>query len=152
MKVLFIVVMFALSLHAEDLESYLTVGMVSHHFGSNEAGDTYNEDHKAIGAEFVLKQRYTLAYLHFDNSRDKTTDILALGYRYPVWGPFGIYVVAGYQQGYCFEGLKSVECTEGKDNNGFAAIPMLYYRHEYFTLDLISQGTMVGLKLNLKIF
>lgn len=152
MKSILFLSFFASSLLSYDLESYLTLGMVSHHFGSDEAGETYNEDHKAIGAELIWDQRYTLAYLHFDNSRDKTTDILALGYRYPLWGPFGVYLVAGYQQGYCFEGLKSVECTEGKDNNGFAAIPMLYYRHEHFIIDLISQGTMVGLKLNLKLF
>ncbi len=31
-------------------------------------------------------------------------------------------------------------------------MPMLYYRHKYFILDLITQGDMVALKFNLKIY
>ncbi|MDP2078597.1 MAG: hypothetical protein Q8J85_11175, partial [Sulfuricurvum sp.] len=104
------------------------------------------------GVELTLDQKYTMAYLHFVNSRDKVTDIGTIGYRYDLYGSFGFYAVVGYQKGYCFEGLKSVECRESKDNSGFAFMPMLYYKHDYFTLDLITQGTMVALKLNIKLF
>lgn len=40
----------------------------------------------------------------------------------------------------------------GKNNLGFAFIPTLYCRHDYFTLDLIAQQSMIALKLNLKLF
>lgn len=137
---------------AAEIDGYITVGIVSHHFSSN-GDEPFNENHKAYGAELVLDQHYTLAYFHMINSRDKETNIGAIGYRYDLYGPFGIYGVVGYQKGYCFEGFQvSVECTEGKDNSGFAVMPMLYYRHDYFTLDLISQGSMIALKLNLKLF
>ncbi|MFA6188897.1 MAG: hypothetical protein WC680_06425 [Sulfuricurvum sp.] len=144
--------MFVLTVNAAEIDGYATVGILSHHFNSN--GDKpFNENHKAYGAELVLDQRYTLAYLHMVNSRDKVTDIGAIGYRYDLYGPFGIYGVVGYQKGYCLEGFQSsVECTEGKDNSGIAVMPMLYYRHDYFTLDLMTQGSMIALKLNLKLF
>ena len=149
---LLLIVLFASSLTATDMDGYLTVGILSHHFSTDEQGDPFNDDHKALGAELVWDQRYTLAYLHFDNSRDKSTNIYALGYRYDVYGPFGLYAVAGYQNGYCFDGLKSVECTEGKDDSGFTFLPMLYYKHDCFILDLIAQHDMIALKLNLKLF
>lgn len=149
---LLIIVLFASSLAATDMDGYLTVGMASHHFSTDEQGDEFNDKHEAVGAELVIDQRYTLAYLHFDNSRNRSTNIYALGYRYDVYGPFGIYAVVGYQNGYCFDGLKSVECTEGKDDSGFTLLPMLYYKHDYFILDLIAQQNMVALKLNLKLF
>ncbi|MBN2870403.1 MAG: hypothetical protein JXK04_05555 [Campylobacterales bacterium] len=139
-------------LSGNEVEGYATVGMVSHHFGSYEEGRDYNGNHHAYGAEFLYDKRYALAYLHFDNSRFKTTDIVAAGYRYDLYGPFGVSLFAGYQRGYCFEGLQSVECTDGKDNSGFAVMPTLYYRHQYFIVDLITQGTMVGLKLNIKLY
>ena len=138
-------------LGAHEVEGYVSAGMVSHHFGSYQEGD-YNENHDAYGAELLYDKRYALAYLHFDNSRNRTTDILAAGYRYDLYGPFGVTLVAGYQHGYCFDGIKSVECTEGKDNDGFAFLPMLHYRHKYFMVDLMSQGTMVALKLNIKLY
>lgn len=147
-----IIMLWTASLHAADIDGYLTVGMVSHHFSTDEQGDAFNENHKALGAELVYDEHYTLAYLHFDNSRDRSTNIYAIGYRYDIYGPIGIYGVVGYQNGYCFDGLKSVECTEGKDDSGLAFMPMLYYRHEYFTLDLIAQYNMIALKLNLKLF
>lgn len=152
MKLFLLFLLLVLQLNADKLDGYATVGMVSHHFGSYENGRDYNENHDAYGAELVWDKRYTLAYLHFDNSRNKTTDIVALGYRYDVYGPFGVTLIAGYQRGYCFDGLQSVECTEGKDNDGFAFMPMLYYRHKYFVIDVITQGTMLGLKFNLKLF
>lgn len=151
MRFFFISFLFALCIFAEEINGYATVGMVSTHFNTNN-GEPYNEDHKAYGAELILDQKYTLAYLHFVNSRDKVTDIGAIGYRYDLYGPFGFYAVVGYQKGYCFKGLKSIECSEGKDNSGFAFMPMLYYKHDYFTLDLITQGSMVALKLNIKLF
>lgn len=139
-------------LNAETIDGYLSVGILSHHFSTDEQGNAFNDNHNALGAELVLDQRYTLAYLHFDNSRDRSTNIYALGYRYNFYGPFGIYAVAGYQNGYCFNGFKSVECTEGKDDSGFTFLPMLYYKHDYFILDLIAQQDMIALKLNLKFF
>lgn len=151
MRFFSILFLFSLYLCAQEINGYATVGMVSTHFKNNDRGP-YNEDHKAYGAELTLDQKYTMAYLHFVNSRDKVTDIGTIGYRYDLYGPFGFYAVVGYQKGYCFEGLKSVECSEGKDNSGFAFMPMLYYKHDYFTLDLITQGTMVALKLNIKLF
>lgn len=151
MRFFSILFLFSLYLCAQEINGYATVGIVSTHFKNNDGGP-YNEDHKAYGAELTLDQKYTMAYLHFVNSRDKVTDIGTIGYRYDLYGPFGFYAVVGYQKGYCFEGLKSVECSEGKDNSGFAFMPMLYYKHDYFTLDLITQGTMVALKLNIKLF
>ncbi len=153
MKTLLFVLIFAvMPLWADKIEGYATLGMVSHHFSTDESGHRYNENHDAYGAELVYDRSLTLAYLHFINSRDKTTDIVAAGYRYELYNGFGIYGVVGYQNGYCFDGLRSVECTPGKDDSGFAFMPMLYYRHDYFTLDLITQGSMVALKLNLKLF
>ncbi len=152
MKTFILSILFTTLLPAAPIEGYATVGMVSHHFGTDESGDAYNGHHDAYGAELVYDRRYTLAYLHFVNSRDKNTDIVAAGYRYEMYKGFGIYGVVGYQKGYCFDGLKSVECKEGRDNDGIAFMPMLYYRHDYFTLDFITQGTMIALKLNLKLF
>jgi hypothetical protein len=140
------------SLWGKEISLYATLGMVSHHFGEDERGEHYNENHRALGAEALLDERYTLAYLHFTNSRDKSTNIAALGYRYDLYGPFGVYGVIGYQNGYCFEGLKSVECTEGKANEGIAFLPMLYYRHPYFIVDFMTQGSMIAFKFNLKLF
>jgi hypothetical protein len=152
MRMLFILSLIVPHLFALQTEGYATVGMVSHHFSKNDDGESYNQKHDAYGAEAVFDGRYTLGYLHFINSRDKETDIYAAGYRYDVYGPFGVSIVAGYQKGYCFDGLRSVECTEGMDNSGFAFMPMLYYRNPYFILDVITQGSMVGLKLNIKLF
>ncbi len=116
MKLLFSILLFFSTLSAKDMDVYATLGLVSHHFDTDEHGNKYNESHNAYGAEAIYDQRYTLAYLHFTNSRNKTTDIAAIGYRYDIIDSFGIYGVFGYQHGYCFNGLKSVECTKGKDN------------------------------------
>lgn len=152
MKFFFGLIVLMVQLSGKEIDGYATIAMLSHHFSTDEQGDPYNNKHKALGAELVIDQRYTLAYLHFDNSRDRSTNIYALGYRYSLYGPFGVYAVVGYQNGYCFDGLKSVECTEGKDDSGFAFLPMLYYKHDLFTLDLMTQGSMIALKLNLKLF
>lgn len=135
-----------------EIDTYATVGIVSHHFSQREDGRSFNQEHDAYGAEVVFDGRYSVAYLHFVNSRDKTTDIGAVGYRWPLYGVFGFYGVVGYQKGYCFDGLRSVECTAGKEDSGLAFLPMLYYRHDRFTLDLIGMHDMIGLKLNLKLF
>ena len=140
------------SLYAEEITLYATLGMVSHHFEEDENDRRYNENHRALGAEALWDHRYTLAYLHFTNSRNKSTEITAVGYRHDLYGRFGVYGVVGYQKGYCFEGFKSVECTEGKDNDGIAFLPMVYYRHPYFMIDFMTQGSMVAFKLNLKLF
>ena len=152
MKLFFSILLFLSTLSAKDIDLYATLGLVSHHFDTDEYGNKYNEHHNAYGVEAIYDQRYTLAYLHFTNSRNNTTDIAAIGYRYDIIDSFGIYGVVGYQHGYCFEGIESVECSEGKDNAGIAFMPMLYYRHKYFILDLITQGDMIALKFNLKFY
>lgn len=153
MRFFFILLISALCAFAEEISGYVTVGILSHHFNKDENGNTFNNNHQAYGAEVSYDNRYSAAYLHLKNSRYKDTDIAAIGYRYDLYGPFGIYGVVGYQKGYCLEGFQSsVECTERKDNSGIAIMPMLYYRHDCFTLDLMAQGSMVALKLNLKLF
>lgn len=152
MKWLLILLLYITLSLSKDIDLYATLGIVSHHFNTDENNQKYNENHHAYGVEAIYDQRYTLAYLHFTNSRDLTTDIAAIGYRYDVYRNFGLYGVVGYQKGYCFDGFKSVECTEGKDNDGLAFMPMFYYRHRYFILDLITQGSMVALKFNLKLY
>lgn len=152
MKFFLTLFLFISCMNAKEVELYATLALVSHHFDTDEHGNPYNEDHNAFGAEAVLDQRYTLAYLHFINSRNKTTDITAIGYRYDIIDSFGIYGVVGYQRGYCFDGLRSVECTEGKDNTSIAFMPMLYYRNKYFILDVIPQRNMIALKFNLKLY
>ena len=137
---------------AEDINLYATIGIVSHHFSTDEHDRAFNSNHQAYGAEITYDHRYTAAYLHFNNSRYKSTDIGAIGYRYDTYGPFGFYPIVGFQRGYCFDGLKSVECTEGKDNSGIHFVPMVYYRHNYFIVDLIAQQNMVALKLNVKLY
>jgi len=152
MKRFFSILLLISSLSAKDIDLYATLGILSHHFDTDGYGNKYNENHNAYGIEAIYDQRYTLAYLHFTNSRNNTTDIAAIGYRYDIVDSFGIYGVVGYQHGYCFDKLKSIECSEGKDNAGIAFIPMLYYRHKYFILDFMTQGDMVALKLNLKLY
>lgn len=152
MKFFLGLIILLLRLEGEELESYLSVGIVSHHFSTDERGNAFNDDHHAYGAEIDWEKRYMVAYLHLLNSREKATDIYALGYRYDLYAPFGVAGVVGYQRGYCFDGLKSVECTEGNHNSGLAFIPMLYYRHDYFTLDLVTEGRMIALKLNIRLF
>ncbi len=152
MKQLWMIVIFLASLQAGEMQLYGTVGILSHHFDTDEEGNDFNEKHHAYGVEALFDQRYALSYLHFTNSRNKTTDIAAVGYRYDLYGSFGLYGVIGYQNGYCFEGLKSVECRAGKDNDGVTVLPLLYYRDKYFILDLIAQKDMVALKLNLKLY
>ncbi len=93
MRFFSILFLFALYLYAEKINGYATVGMISTHFKTND-GEPYNEEHKAYGAELTLDQKYTLAYLHFINSRNKTTDIGAVGYRYDVIGPLGISAIS----------------------------------------------------------
>lgn len=142
----------SLLIHAEEIHLYATAGIVSHHFDKDEHGNAYNNNHQAYGAEVTYDNRYTAAYLHFKNSRSKQTDIGAIGYRYDLYGPFGFYGVVGYQKGYCFDGFKSVECTEGRDNSSVTVLPMLYYRHDYFIVDLIAQQNIIAFKLNLKLY
>lgn len=152
MKLLLSLFLFISFLHSDEVALYATLGVLSHHFNTDSNGNRYNQHHDAFGAEVVLDGRYSLAYLHFINSRNKKTDIAAVGYRYDLIDSFGVSGIIGYQRGYCFDHLKSVECTEGKDNSGIAFLPMLYYRHPYFILDFITQGEMVALKLNLKLY
>jgi hypothetical protein len=142
----------ALLVQAKDIHLYGTVGIVSHHFDKDEHGNAYNKNHQAYGAEISYDNRYTATYLHFKNSRYRQTDVTALGYRYDLYGPFGIYGVVGYQKGYCFENFKSVECSEGKDDSGITVLPMIYYRHDYFIVDLIAQQNMIAIKLNVKLY
>lgn len=152
MKAFLTLLVFCMVSWGKEVDLYATLGIASHHFNTDEYGKKYNEHHNAYGVEALYDQRYTLAYLHFTNSRNRPTDIAAIGYRYDIIGPFGLYGVVGYQHGYCFDGFQSVECTEGRDNDGIAFMPMFYYRHQYFILDLIVQDDMIALKLNLKLY
>jgi hypothetical protein len=152
MKILLSLFLFISLLHSNEVALYATVGVLSHHFNTDANKNKFNQEHDAFGAEAVFDGRYTLTYLHFNNSRNKTTNIAAVGYRYDFIDSFGLYSIIGYQKGYCFDNLKSVECTEEKDNSGIAFLPMLYYRHKYFILDFMTQGNMVALKLNIKLY
>lgn len=152
MKLLLIILIVLSPVFAKDINLYATLGIVSHHFDTDEHDHAFNSNHQAYGAEITYDHRYTAAYLHLENSRYKPTDIGAIGYRYNIYGPFGFYPIVGFQRGYCFDGFKSVECTEGKDNSGIHFVPMLYYRHNYFIVDLIAQQSMVALKLNVKLY
>lgn len=152
LKLLFILFIVLSSVFAEDINLYATLGIISHHFDIDERGNAYNSNHQAYGAEVTYDHRYTAAYLHLKNSRYKQTDIGAIGYRYDIYGPLGFYGIVGYQSGYCFDGFKSVECPEGKNDSGIHFVPMLYYRHDYFIVDLIAQQNMVALKFNIKLF
>lgn len=135
-------------------ELYLTAYIYSLHWTKNDSTDEkYNDLHKAYGLEYIYKNRYSLSYNHFINSRSKDVDAYGIGYLFHFNDSFGLHLVGGYQEGYCFDGLlNSVECTEGKENKSAFLLPMLYYKHKYFKLDCFTNSDMIALRFNIKIY
>lgn len=141
-------------LHTNDHELYLTVYMPSFHWTKNDStGEEYNKTHKVYGLEYINNEQFSLSYNHFINSRGKEVDAYGAGYLLHFNDSFGLHLIGGYQQGYCFDGiLNSVECSEGKTDKGAFILPLLYYKHEYFKLDLFTNSDMIALRLNIKIY
>lgn len=135
-------------------ELFLTAYIYSLHWTENDStGRAYNDTHKAYGLEYIYDDRYSLSYNHFINSRGKDVNAYGAGYLFHFNDSFGLHLVGGYQEGYCFEGLlNSVECTEGKKDQSPFVLPMLYYKHKYFKLDLFTNMDMIALRFNVKIY
>ncbi len=135
-------------------ELYLTAYLYSVHFTTNEStGEEFNDTHKVYGAEYIYKSSYSLSYNHFVNSRNKDVDALGAGYLFNLNDSFGLQLIAGYQKGYCLDGLfNSMECREGRDNSSAFLLPLLYYKHKYFKLDFFTNTDMVAFRLNIKIY
>jgi len=140
-------------LHGEN-SLFLTIYLSSIHFTKNDnTNEYYNEKHKAYGLEYINKDRYTLTYNHFTNSRGKEVDIYGVGYLLDFNDSFGLHLIGGYQEGYCFDGLlSSVECTQGKDNTGEFILPMLYYKHKYFKIDFFTNINMIAFRFNIRVY
>ncbi len=136
-------------------ELFLTAYILSFHWTNNETtGEKYNDTHKAYGLEYIYSDRYSLTYNHFINSRGRDVDVYAAGYLFDLYDDvFGIHLSGGYQEGYCFDGLlKSEECVQGSDDTSAFILPMLYYKHKYFKVDLFSNGNMIAFRFNIKIY
>jgi len=140
---------------AEKHELFLTAYLYSLHWTENSStGEEFNDTHKAYGLEYIYDEQYSLTYNHFINSRGKDVDVVGAGYLFDLYqGKFGLHLIGGYQEGYCFDGLlNSVECSQEKDNTGFFALPLLYYKHKYFKLDFFTNSDMVAFRFNIKIY
>lgn len=138
----------------KEHELYLTTYILSFHWTNNESTDEkYTNEHKAYGLEYVYKNDYSLTFNHFINSRGRDVDVYGAGYLFDFHDEsFGLHLIGGYQEGYCFNGLlNSVQCTEGQDNTSAFILPMLYYKHQYFKLDLFTNTDMIAFRLNIKI-
>lgn len=136
-------------------ELFLTAYILSFHWTKNDAtGEEYNDTHKAYGLEYIYSDKYSLTYNHFINSRGRDVDVYAAGYLFNLYDDaFGVHLNGGYQEGYCFDGLlNSVECTPGSDDTSAFILPMIYYKHKYFKVDLFSNGDMIALRFNIKIY
>ncbi len=138
----------------QEHELYLTLYLHSLHFSDNtETSEAFNETHKAYGAEYIYQEQYSLGYNHFINSRGKGTDVYGAGYLLHFNDVFGLQLTGGYQEGYCFNGfLNSVECTQGMNNKSAFLLPLVYYKHKYFKVDLFTNSDMVALRFNLKVY
>ncbi len=139
----------------EEQELYLTAYLFSLHWTDNDTTEeAYNDTHKAYGLEYIYQDKYSLTYNHFINSRDKDVDVYGAGYLLELYKEsFGLHLIGGYQEGYCFNGLlNSVECVEGKDDTSLFVLPMLYYKHDYFKLDFFTNTDMIAFRLNIKIY
>ena len=134
-------------------ELYITVYLHSFHWTRNEStGEKYNNTHKAFGIEYINAKHYSLSYNHFINSRGKDVDVYGAGYLLHFNDSSGLHLIGGYQEGYCFNGLlNSIECTEGSNNKSAFLLPLIYYKHEYFKLDLFTNSDMLALRFNIKI-
>jgi len=163
MRYLLLILLFSF-VHADDIamsvqeddkhELFLTAYIYSLHWNKNDStGEEYNDTHKAYGLEYIYDDSYTLSYNHFINSRGKDVDAYGAGYLYHFSDSFGLHLVGGYQEGYCFDGLlNSVECTEEKGDKSAFVLPMLYYKHKYFKLDFFTNSDMIALRFNIKIY
>ena len=139
----------------DEHELFLTAYLLSLHWTKNDStGEEYNDTHKAYGLEYIYNNDYSLSYNHFINSRGRDVDVYGAGYLFDFYEEsFGLHLIGGYQEGYCFNGLlNSVECTQGKDDTSTFILPMLYYKHKYFKLDLFSNGDMIAFRFNIKIY
>jgi len=136
-------------------ELFLTAYLYSLHWSKNSStGKEFNDTHRAYGLEYIYDTTYSLTYNHFINSRGVDVDVVGAGYLFDLYeGKFGLHLIGGYQEGYCFDGLlSSVECTNGKDNTGPFVLPLLYYKHKYFKLDFFTNSDMVAFRFNIKIY
>jgi len=138
----------------KEHELYLTLYLHSLHFTKNDdTHEEFNETHKAYGLEYINDDHYSLSYNHFVNSRGNQVDVYGAGYLLHFNDAFGLHLITGYQKGYCLENLfSSVECNEGKKNESAFVLPMLYYKHDYFKLDLFTNTEMIALRFNIKIY
>ena len=144
----------SLSASPSKHDLYLTVYLLSAHWTKNDStGEEFNDTHKAYGLEYIYQDKYSLSYNNFINSRGKEVDVIGAGYLYDLYDDtFGLHIIGGYQEGYCFDGfLSSVECTEGKDNTGAFVLPLLYYKNRYFKVDFFTNSDMVAFRFNIKI-
>ena len=156
MKTVLILILssFLLQAKTEDRHGfYATIYLPSVHFTKNDhTGEAFNEKHNVWGVEYLFKEKYTLSYNNFTNSRYKEVDLYGAGYLIPFSQPFGLHLIAGYQKGYCFDGfLRSTECSEGKKNESLFLLPLLYYKHKYFKLDFFTNSNMIAFRVNLKL-
>ena len=133
---------------------FITVYLDSTHFTKNDDTDKhFNEVHRAYGLEYINTWGYTLTYNHFINSRGMDVDVYGAGYLLDFNSDFGLHLIGGYQEGYCFDGfLNSVECTQSKDNSSEFFLPMLYYKHEYFKIDFFTSSDMIAFRFNIKVY
>lgn len=152
MKLILSLLLFFAFIKADDL--YLTSYIYSYHLTTNDSiNEKFNDTHKAYGLEYIANSQYSLTYNHFINSRSKDVDVYAAGYLFNFNKSFGLHLIGGYQRGYCFDGLlNSLECREGKDNTSAFVLPLLYYKHKYFKLDLFTNSDMIAFRLNIKIY
>jgi hypothetical protein len=138
----------------QEHELFITAYIYSVHFSDNDdTGESFNKTHKAYGLEYINQDKYSITYNNFINSRGNEVDVYGVGYLFHFNDSFGLHLIGGYQEGYCFEGmLSSVECTEGKDNTSLYVLPLLYYKHKYFKIDFFTNSDMIALRFNIKIY
>ncbi len=156
-----IVLLLSISSFAQEVEVdtqkhelFFTAYIQSFHFTRNSTThESFNDKQDAYGLEYIYDDHFSISYNHFVNSRYNETDVYGLGYLLHFNEDFGLHLIGGYQEGYCFDGLlNSVECTPGKRNKSAFILPMLYYKHQYFKIDLFSNGDMIALRFNIKIY
>ena len=138
----------------DEHELFLTAYLLSMHWTKNDStGEKYNDTHKAYGLEYIYNNAYSLTYNHFINSRGRDVDVYGAGYLLDFYQEsFGLHLIGGYQEGYCFNGiLNSVECDKSTSSKSAFVLPLLYYKNDYIKVDFFTNSDMIGLRLNLKI-
>ena len=151
MRLFLLFMLFFTFIKADEL--YLTTYIYSTHFKERDSGDKkFNEKHNVYGLEYITDNQYSLTYNHFKNSRDKEVDVYGVGYLFEFNKSFGLHLIGGYQEGYCFKDfLYSVECQDDSDDTSVIVLPLLYYKNKYFKLDIFANTGMCALRLNIKI-